>query len=195
MYAEAVPKLWSETIEEHRRDVRGAIIDATLALVNEGGMRSVTMSQIAAATGIGRATLYKYFAGVEAILHAWHEQKIHDHLEQLTEIRDRSTDPDERLESVLEAYALISRESGAHHDTELAAVLHKDEHVARARHHLRDMIRDLIREAAAVGSVRDDVSPDELASFCLHALAAASSARSKAAALRLVDVTLAGLRP
>jgi AcrR family transcriptional regulator len=56
-----MPKLWNETIEAHRREVRDAILDNTAALVAEHGLLSVTMSQIAEETGIGRATLYKYF--------------------------------------------------------------------------------------------------------------------------------------
>jgi len=50
-------------------------------------------------------------------------------------------------------------------------------------------------EAAQAGDLRDDVAPDELAAYCLHALSAASVAGSKAAVQRLVAVTLAGLRP
>ena len=42
--------------------------------------------------------------------------------------------------------------------------------------------------------MRNDVAADELASFCLHTLAAGSSLRSKAAVRRLVTVSLAGLR-
>jgi hypothetical protein len=57
------------------------------------------------------------------------------------------------------------------------------------------MIRDLLTKAVETGEVRADVAPDELASYCLHALAAASSLPSKAAVRRLVTVTLAGLRP
>ena len=76
MYTEVVPKLWNETIEAHRAAVRDAILDTTAALVAEHGLWSVTMSQIAEKTGIGRATLYKYFADVEAILLAWHERPI-----------------------------------------------------------------------------------------------------------------------
>lgn len=38
------------------------------------------------------------------------------------------------------------------------------------------------------------MSPDELASYCLHALAAASSLPSKTSVRRLVAVTPAGLR-
>ncbi|HWJ76046.1 MAG TPA: TetR family transcriptional regulator [Kaistia sp.] len=187
-----MPKLWNETIEAHRRAVRDATLDTTAALAAERGLASVTMSQIAEATGIGRATLYKYFPDVEAILVAWHERQVASHLEQLAEVRDRASGAGERLEAVLEAYALISHE---HHGTELAALLHRGEHVARARQHLRGFIRDLLAEGAKTGDLRDDVAPDELASYCLHALTAAAGLPSKAAVRRLVTVTLDGLRP
>jgi hypothetical protein len=93
---------------------------------------------------------------------------------------------------VLEAYALIQHQR---HTTELAALLHRDEHVARAQQHLTDIIRDLLTEGTQTGDIRDDVAPKELASYCLYALAAASSLPTEAAVRRLVTVTLAGLRP
>ena len=192
---EVVPKLWTKTIEAHRREVRDAILDTTAALVAEHGLRSVTMSRIAEETGIGRATLYKYFSDVEAILLAWHERQISGHLDYLAGVRDQAGDPRERLEAVLEAYALIAHETHGHRNRELAAFLHGDEQVARAQQQLRRMIRDLLAEGAASGDLRDDVAPDELASYCLHALTAAGSLPSKAAVRRLVTVTLAGLRP
>jgi len=189
-----VPKLWNETIEAHRHAVREAILDTTWALVTEHGLTSVTMSQIAEQTGIGRATLYKYFPDVQAILFAWHQRQVTGHLERLAELRDQAGDAGERLKAVLEAYALISHHR-EHHGTELAALLHRGEHVARAQQQLIELIRDLLTEVAATGDVRDDVAPAELASYCLHALTAASSLPSKAAVRRLVTVTLAGLRP
>jgi AcrR family transcriptional regulator len=185
-----MPKLWNETIEAHRRQVRNAILNTTAALVAEHGLRLVTMSQIAEATGIGRATLYKYFSGVEAILVAWHERQVAGHLEYLTKVGNQPGDAGERLEAVLEAYALIAYE---HHSTELAALVHRGEHVTRAQQQLRDLIRDLLIQAAGTGDVRDDVPPDELASYCLHALAAASSLPSTDAVRRLVTVIVAGL--
>ena len=189
-----MPKLWNETIEAHRREVREAILDTTAALVAEHGLASVTMSQIAEEAGIGRATLYKYFPDVEAILFAWHQRQITDHLRHLAEVRDQAGDAGGRLGAVLEAYAFISHESHGH-DTELAALMHRDEQVVRAQQQLTDMIRDLLTEAAETGELRDDVAPDELARYCLHALTAASGLPSKAAVRRLVTVTLAGLRP
>jgi AcrR family transcriptional regulator len=190
-----LPKLWNATIEAHRREVRDAILETTAALVAEHGLRVVTMSQIAEETGVGRATLYKYFSGVEAILFAWHEQQITGHLEYLAAVRDEAGDARERLEAVLEAFALISHESHGHRETELAAFLHRDERVTQAQRQLRAMIRDLLIEGAESRDLRDDVAPDEFASYCLHALAAASSLPSKAAVRRLVTVTLDGLRP
>lgn len=187
-----MPRLWSETIEAHRRDVRQAILETTWALVTKHGLLSVTMSQIAEEAGIGRATLYKYFSDVEAILLAWHERQVNGHLKHLAEVRDQAGDSRARLEAVLEAFALISHE---HHGTELAALLHKGEHVARAQHQLTHLIRDLLAEGAQTGDLRDDIAPGELASYCLHALAAASSLPSRAAVHRLVTVTLAGLHP
>jgi AcrR family transcriptional regulator len=187
-----VPKLWNETIEEHRRAVREATLDTTAALLAEHGLRSVTMSQIAGETGIGRATLYKYFPDVEAILVAWHERQVSGHLEYLAQVRDQTGTASERLEAVLEAYALIQHE---HHGSELAALLHRGEHVARAQQQLSGFVRELLTEGVESGHVRDDVAPAELASYCLHALNAASSLPSKAAVRRLVTVALAGLRP
>jgi AcrR family transcriptional regulator len=191
-YTASVPKLWNETIETHRRAVRDATLDTTAALVAKHGLRSVTMSQIAQDTGIGRATLYKYFPDVEAILVAWHERQISAHLEQLAELREEAGDPGERLEVVLEAYALIRHE---HHGGDLAALLHQGEHVARAQDHLRHFIRDLLSDAADTGDIRDDIPPDELANYCVHALTAAGTLPSKTAVRRLVTVTLDGLRP
>ena len=190
-----MPKLWNETIETHRREVRDAVLDATVALVEEQGLLSVTMSQIAQKTGIGRATLYKYFPNVEAILFAWHERQISGHLGYLAEIRDRAGGAGERLAAVLEAYALIVHQSHGHRDTELAALLHRDEQVVRAEHQLRNMVRDLLKKAADAGEVRDDVAPHELADYSLHALMAAGTLSSKAAVRKLVEVTLTGLRP
>lgn len=192
MYTGVVPRLWNETIETHRRAVRDAILDTTAELVTENGLLSVTMSRIAEKTGIGRATLYKYFPDVEAILLAWHERHVSGHLEHLAELRDQAGDARQRLEAVLEAYALIQHKR---HATELAALLHRDEHVARAQQHLTDIIRDLLSEGAQTGDLRNDIPPEELADYCLHALAAAGSLPSEAAVRRLVTVTMAGLRP
>lgn len=187
-----VPKLWDETIEEHRRAVREATLDATAALVAEHGLRGVTMSAIAERAGIGRATLYKYFPDAEAALSAWHERQIGSHLDQLRAVRDQPGDPTARLHAVLEAYALIQHER---HDAELSALLHQGAHVDNAHGQLRRLVEELLAEAAEAGGLRDDVPTAELATYCVYSLSAAGNLPSKAAVRRLVEVTMAGLQP
>ena len=218
-YSGAVPKLWVGTIAAHRRTVRDAIIDATAALATEHGIASLTMSGIAGATGVGRATLYKYFPEVDSILAAWHERHVERYLARLRAVRDRAADPWERLVSVLEEYASLADDRSHEHDashhaaerhrhdashhavrgrrgaTDIAAFVHRTDHAADVERRLASFIEELIRAAARNGAVRRDVPPVELAQYCLHALGPAAAPHSRQTARRLVDVTLAGLRP
>lgn len=184
--------MWGETIEAHRREVRDAILDAAGALLAERGLTAVTMSDIAETTGIARATLYKYFPSVETILVAWHDRQVMEHLDQLRAVADRGGHARERLESVLETYALIAHE---YHGHDLATVVHRQDHDGGAQHQLRDLVRRLIDEAVASGEVRADTPSNELAAYCVRALSAAGDVPSKAAVRRLVAVTMAGLCP
>ncbi|MBW3663923.1 MAG: TetR/AcrR family transcriptional regulator [Actinobacteria bacterium] len=194
-----MPKLWSETIEAHRREVRDAIMDAAARLAGEQGPLNVTMTQIAQATGIGRATLYKYFDSVEAVLQAWHQRQINDHLDRLSDVADRDAPPLELLGSVLLTYADLQRQrtdpDGAPHVGDLATFLHGDHQLAAAEHRLRALVHGLVAAAADAGQIRSDVSAAELTTYCLHAIGAAGALPSNAAVRRLVEVTLTGLRP
>lgn len=195
VYTHGVPRLWTETVESHRRAVRDAALDAAAALVARHGLRGVTMSQIAEDAGIGRATLYKYFPDVDAVLVAWHERQVNGHLDQLIAARDHAEDAHSRLTAVLAAYAHITCEPHRHHDVELTVTLHADAHVAQAHDQLRRLLHDVLADAATAGHVRSDVPIDELAGYCLHALSAARDLPSEDAVERLVALTLAGLRP
>jgi AcrR family transcriptional regulator len=192
-YPGVIPKLWHQTIQAHRREVHDAILDTARALVDRHGLRSVTMSQIAEETGIGRATLYKYFSGVEPILIAWHERHVAKHLEHLKQLRDQPGEPRARLEAVLQAYALIAFERHRH-GGELGALVHQPEHTRGPEQRLVEIVRGLLMEAREVGDVRTDVPTDELTTFSLRALEAAGALSSKAAVQRLVTLVLDGLR-
>jgi AcrR family transcriptional regulator len=181
-----MPKLWTNTIETHRRAVRAAVLDAAAALVASRGIRAVTMSEIAEKAGVGRATLYKYFPDVEAILLAWHERHVAGHLEQLAEVRERPGTAGQRLAAVLETYADIRYQSSAHGEL---APLHRGGHVAGAERRVREIIGALIADGAETGELRSDVPAEELAAFCVHALAASATLRSRPAVRRLVGVT------
>lgn len=187
-----MPKLRSATIREHREAVRGALLDAAGALVAEHGLPGVTMSRLAERSGIGRATVYKYFPDSEAVLEAWHERQVRTHLAQLADVRDRAGSAAERLDAVLAAYARLMR---SRHVGELAAVLHSGEHVARAHRHLHAIVAETLAGGVDAGLVRDDVPVAELVSFCVSALGAARDLGTDAEVERLVDLTRSALLP
>src|SRR5918999_351653 len=112
-----MPKLWTDTIEAHRREVRDAILDTAAALVDERGLLAVTMSQIA-------------------------------------EVAERPGRARDRLEAVLEAFALIAHGARGGHGSALASFLHRDEQLGHAEHRLQALIGDLLAEGAPDGGVR-----------------------------------------
>jgi AcrR family transcriptional regulator len=189
-----VPRLWTDSVQSHRHAVRTAVLDAVGELVAGEGLRAVSMSRVAERSGIGRATLYKYFPDVDAVLAAWHERTVAGHLARLAAVRDQGRDAGARLEAVLTAYAHGLQHS-AGHDREIARLLHESPQVTAATANLTSLVRDLVEEAAAAGHVRRDLPADELAAYALHALTAARRLTSPEAVHRLVAVTLAGLRP
>ncbi|MBP2350671.1 AcrR family transcriptional regulator [Kribbella aluminosa] len=155
------------------------------------------MAEIAQRAGVGRATLYKYFADVDAVLSAWHQRQVADHLQQLTDIWERT----HRIDDVLEAYAFICHD----HPPTASPSLHRQQHVDHAREHMITFIAERLGDvrtdvppeelaAYAAGDVRTDVPRKELAAYVVHALGAAGAVPSKAAVRRLVAVTLSGLR-
>ena len=168
-----VPKVWSATVEEHRVAVRRAIFEATWALMNERGPLGLTMSEIATRAGIGRATLYKYFPDVEAILLAAHHEEVGHHLQQAHELAAQNASPSAGLEAVLLHYAtVVQRREEPTYDA-LRTLLHADARVAAAHDELMVTLMELIASSVTAGEVRDDVDPELLAEYCLSALGAA----------------------
>jgi len=188
-----VPKLWADSVESHREQVRALVFGAIEELVASKGLLSVNMSQLAEATGIGRATLYKYFGDIEEVLTAWHHRHVAGHLAALQELADQPGEPAARLRAVLEGYGRICRHGRQHGADALVAALHHENRMASHQQRLRELFADLLSDAAAAAVVRRDVPSDELASYCLHALSAAADTTSDAAMERLVSVVLQGL--
>ena len=171
------------------------MVDAAATLVAGGGLLSLTMSRVAERAGIGRATLYKYFPDIESVLLAWHERQVSRHLQQLHAARKGARGPAEELSGVLRAYALVCQQAGAHHHTELAMVLHRPGRLGDAHGEQQGLLREVLASASDAGLLRTDIGPEELLSFCQHALAGAAVLGEPAAVDRLVELTLAGLRP
>jgi hypothetical protein len=66
-------------------------------------------------------------------------------------------------------------------------VLHRSAEVRKLQRQLLDLISGLVAEGAVAGAARQDVPGEELASYCVHALAAAGDSSSRAID-RLLDL-------
>lgn len=184
-------QLWQESVESHRQSVQQAILIAVGGVVAEQGLLAVTMSQIATRAGIGRATLYKHFPDVEALVVAWHEQHVAEHLHTLATLRDGPGNLSSRLAAVLDGYAQICQQRHRHIGNDLATLLHRDADPQQRQ--LHDLIAGLISEATTAGEVRSDIPAAVLASYCLHALEAAADLTTAAQRRDLVGLVQASL--
>jgi AcrR family transcriptional regulator len=199
-----MPKLWNDTVQEHRTSVREAVLDTVAQLVSTGGVPAVSMTKVAEGAGISRVTLYKYFPDVEALLAAWHERQVKQHLGHLHHVRthlQRGGDgqsPVVAVRAVLEAYALMLQKTSVN---ESPAFLHSSSHVGHAQEHLQNFLSAMIDDAKPPASgnpdsfpvIRSDMASGVLASFALHAVNAAAAAPTPEAARALVDVIVDGM--
>ncbi len=184
-----MPKLWHDTIEAHRNAVADTIMDRTAAIAAAEGIHALTMARIAQESGIGRATLYKYFKDVEDILLNWHRRQISSHLEDLEQVRLRHESPLKALEAVLLAYA---GHTTHRHDASLGRLLHAMPHVGEAHQQLQNFVAELIDQATKAGELTSTSSSVERARYVIAAMKAALP-HSRAQLARLVAMILRGL--
>jgi AcrR family transcriptional regulator len=185
-----MPRIWADTIDTHRRQVNDAILDATAELIAEHGPLSVAMSAVAERAGIGRATLYKYFPDVEAILVAWHTRDFAEHLHRLKALCEND---DVTLEDLAEFVRAQRRRHPPRTGSDvLGALAHT---LAPPESAIEDTIEpeitavltDLLTRLARRKEVRRDHDPEVLARWLLHAVHAPGGLDDQAVSQLLVD--------
>lgn len=189
LYTCFMPRLWDDTLEGHRQHLHQAILATTARLIQEKGLTGVTMQDIARETGIGRATLYKHFKDLGAILKSWHQQHLQQHLHHLQQTLHSEGTPIDHLRDVLTHFA---RTTHGHGQTEISQLLHQQPHAVEAQQHLLNMLTHLLEEGQATLSFRSDTPAEELALYCLHAVTAASRL-PEASQARMVELVLTGV--
>lgn len=190
-----MPRLWSSTIDQHRHEVRSAVLDAAAELAARNGVLAVTMTQIAETAGIGRATLYKYYPDVAAIYADWHDQQVTQHVEHIRNEIVALRAPNKRLIKALETHVERLHEQ---HRSELAQ-LHlsvfestngASAHKANAK--LLELLEELITELVSKNHP-SNATAHELALFANHALGAANELPTEQARRRLVQTVVTAI--
>lgn len=187
-----MPKTWVETLDGHREAVRHAAIDAALEIASEIGFQKVSMSEVAARTGITRATLYKYFADVDAIFVEWHRRMLEKHLAHVEVIAEKDGGVVDQLTEILLFFAMTARH---HHGTRFADALHDREHARAAEERLIAVVEGIVADGVDAGTFRADLSPRETAVFLQGSLSGVHRLPDDAAVKRLVGLLVDFVSP
>lgn len=78
-------------------DIRERILDSVVSWAAVTGMRKISMDEVARHAGVGRATLYKYFPGREALIAAAVQSELGKFFSDVQRVVDRYSEADDRL--------------------------------------------------------------------------------------------------
>lgn len=136
--------------------VAAAILDAAAAVIAEHG-EAASMADVAEAAGVGRATLYRYFASREDLLRALTKAAIDD-------ASARLVDADLEHVAVPEALARMARAlvvSGS----KFIVIMDDPQHIDpdEVEHRVGDPLRAVLRRGMEDGTIRRDLPVEVLA--------------------------------
>lgn len=97
-----MPRIAAETVAEHVAQQEAAVVAAAATLFSERGVSRVGMADIAAAVGLKRNSLYRYFPDKGHLLAAWFRTELAPLQEQSDAIAAADAPADERLRRWLE---------------------------------------------------------------------------------------------
>lgn len=127
-----MPRIEASTIEEHVRFQTARILDAAGRLFRERGYRRTDMDDIAAAVGLARNSLYRYYRNKDYILLALVERDMGEFVARMGDLAGRYPDPLERLAAWLDMQ--LDMATGPTHVTlEMVAEIRSDAPELRKR--------------------------------------------------------------
>jgi AcrR family transcriptional regulator len=180
-----MPRLWADSLEQHKADVRSAVMSTAAELAATAGVRSLTMSQIAQQAGISRATLYTYFSDVDEILRNWHHSMVDQHLAALEEsIEQADDDPTTRLVAACQRHVEVLT---THHNNPLLQPHPSDPDTVTALERLHATFAALVAAALPTKAQRHGLSATDYAGYVLASLEAASRFPTGTARRRLIE--------
>jgi TetR/AcrR family transcriptional repressor of mexCD-oprJ operon len=137
-----------------RDHVSMAILDAAATVIAEHG-ENATMADVAESAGVGRATLYRYFANRDELLRALAEAAIDDASARIADAELEDVDVPEALARLTRA--LVS--CGSKYSVIIDDIRHVDPEELESR--IGEPVRSVMRRGVADGTLRRDL-PIEL---------------------------------
>ena len=146
------------------------IIMATLALIAENGLGSLTMMKVAETAGIARQTLYNHYSDIDSIVAeaiVRHNRESIQMLEAAMRVVDR---PADKLEQLVRH--AVSVGAHAHHSPGIEHGLSSEARATLREYDqaLDSRIREVLEDGQKGDAFRDDLLPDLDAALIRHML-------------------------
>lgn len=151
---------WGDATASYRDRQRGAILGTALELLMGHGSAGMSMAALASAAGISRATLYRYFSDLDAVLVGIAEM-IAQHDEDLAAAVLSEPGARRQLREVVSA--LVSAHAGEALPVEaIAGALPPAARELLEAHERRTLhlIQDILERGRRSGELREDVDPE-----------------------------------
>jgi AcrR family transcriptional regulator len=176
---ESVPRIRADSIEEHKTLTRRQILEAAAELFRAQGYNDTSLGDISAHVGIGRTTLYEYFADKEAILVSLVRQELPGLMDELVGGLPPGLSCRERLgELMVRGLEFVSHEErlGAVLMRELPSISKASQREVRDAHDgLAAAVKSVCKEGVASGEFRD-LDPELAGRLVYGLMMSASSA-------------------
>jgi len=104
----------SDKKPHHHGNLREALIDAGIALIDEGGLHALSLRKCAAIAGVSHAAPAHHFGGLDGLIGAMGTRGFLSFTEYMTSARSTvGNDPAERLRAILRGYLDFANEHPA----------------------------------------------------------------------------------
>ncbi|GAA1388288.1 hypothetical protein GCM10009639_14590 [Kitasatospora putterlickiae] len=175
-----------------RRNRAKVLAAAGQAMAAQG--LDVPLGEIARRAGVGAGTVYRHFPSKQALLEAVFTQ----HLDDLVASGERRADrfaPTEAFFGFLLDVVELSSGRGHICDVVAADTSWPRPMLTASRLRFRQVLTALLRAAQRVGGVRPDVDPEDVLALTAGCVSMLTARHDHPAGLKLVHLTLNGLRP
>jgi AcrR family transcriptional regulator len=168
--------MWPTVVADHRRRLIEHIGRTAVHLIREHGWSEVSMSRLATAAGVARATLYKHVPDVETAVLGYLTAEIDDFHARLAEELTAIDDPTQALDHIVGATVAHLTDAAHHERASIAGgalLSHRGaDLVAAHRARLLDQTAQVLERGVAAGQFRANLNAAATAKM-IHACVAA----------------------
>jgi len=144
------------TADYHHGNLRAALIQEGLKLIQQKGVRALTLREIGKRLGVSRTAAYAHFKDKTALLVAIRDAGFVEFEKDLKAASDSVEGLAAQMDAMSVAYSGFAREHPAHFEVMFSALLEAGGGIAAESGRVFAILKEIIREAQQRGEVRKD---------------------------------------